>query len=486
MKISMLGHASLVVETQDCKILMDPVLWDPFCEGLNESCPKREIFPEQLPDFDFLVISHRHLDHFDLRSLAYLPKKVDVLIPTDKLLEEYLRYLGYQRIYRLNEFDTVRVGSTKMTTTRSEFRVPEYGMVFADESGVFWNAVDSEFAAPTIQAVLDTYSQIDFLLTPWNMGMEGKYQFDRGTSFPFELYGHLFNLLDLIKPKAIAPGAQGFKYINESSWQNQVVFPVTRERFCHDLKIAFPELESNIFTLDPGDELTIDRGQCELSVRTSPYARTIVDDSDCLEFAPVKVGNPMRDSNLEQYSLESIKSTLETEICVNLPEFIRQKRNSLFQEHDRWQVIYQLEVIFPDGCQKWHIDFTQEQIQVQQGRNPLANLFSYITASSFYSLIQKKKDWDYLSCSGEYRFFQKIYSINRFGVNYPNLPIINPIELKFYSNYVAGGNLQEELKTLSVDRNLVLIDKDENPMMKLGNCFFKKRQPIDRVSKQVK
>jgi UDP-MurNAc hydroxylase len=477
MKIELLGHASLIVETQDCRILMDPVLWDPFCEGLNESCPKREIFPEQFPEFDFLVISHQHLDHFDLRSLAYLPKKVDVLIPADKLLEEYLRHLGYCRIYPLHDFNTVRVGSTKMITTRSEIRVPEYGMIFADESGVFWNAVDTMFAPQTIQTVLDTYSQIDFLLTPWHISMEGKYQYNQSISFPFELYGYLFNLLDLIKPKAIAPGAQGFKYINESAWQNQVVFPVTRERFCHDLKIAFPELESNILTIDPGDVVTIDREKCELATGTSTYARMTLDDRDCLDFAPVKVGNTLVDNNPEKYSLDAIKSLLETEISVNLPQFIQQKRNSLFKEHDRWQVIYQLEVIFPDGCQQWHIDFSQDRIQLQPGRNPLANLFSYITASGFYSLIKKKRDWDYLICSGEYRFFDKIYSIKRFGIIRPsNVSLQDPINLKFPADYVAGGNLQEELQTLSkskLDRDLV--DEDDSPMMKLGNCFFKGR-----------
>ena len=81
MQVHLLGHASLFVETEDCKILIDPVLQDPFCEGLNESCPQRLITPENFPEYDFLVISHRHLDHFDLRSLAYLPKNVDVLIP---------------------------------------------------------------------------------------------------------------------------------------------------------------------------------------------------------------------------------------------------------------------------------------------------------------------------------------------------------------------------------------------------------------------
>jgi len=32
MKIHLIGHASIFVETQDCRIPMDTVLWDSFCE----------------------------------------------------------------------------------------------------------------------------------------------------------------------------------------------------------------------------------------------------------------------------------------------------------------------------------------------------------------------------------------------------------------------------------------------------------------------
>lgn len=118
MQIQMIGHASLYVETQDARILMDPVLWDPFCEGLNETCPKRRVIPERLPEFDVLVISHQHLDHFDLRSLAYLPKHVDVLVPTDLLIQDVLQELGYRHIYPLRDFQSVKIGSTTLMPTR--------------------------------------------------------------------------------------------------------------------------------------------------------------------------------------------------------------------------------------------------------------------------------------------------------------------------------------------------------------------------------
>ena len=98
----------------------------------------------------------------------------------------------------------------------------------------------------------------------------------------------------------------------------------------------------------------------------------------------------------EKYDLESMRQLIDEEISTNLSQFIHEHRESLFLEHRLWNIIYQLEVVFPDGSQKWHIDFSQDPIQVVMGRNPKANLFTYITASGLYSLIQKKRDWDYI------------------------------------------------------------------------------------------
>lgn len=477
MKIDMIGHATIFVETQDCKILMDPVLWDPFCEGLNESCPKREVILEKLPEFDFLVISHQHLDHFDIRSLAYLPKKVDVLIPRDKLIEDCLRQLGYTHIYPLADFTKVRSGATTLMTTRSEVRVPEFGMVFADDSGVLWNTVDTYFSPKTIQSVRASFPEIDFLLTTWHISLEGKFQYNQRSSFPFELYGYLFNLINLIQPKALAPGASGFKYIGTSSWQNQLVFPVTRERFCHDIQTAFPELAENIFQLDPGDRLMFNGGEYHYRKGESEYAKMLIDNRESLDFMPVKFGNKQVDPNPENYPLEDMRQLIEEKVCLTLPQLIRDNRTSIFSEHCQWQVIYQLEIAFPDGEQIWNINFSEETIQVKQGRNPLANFFSYITASTFYSLIHRKRDWDYLVCSGEYRTFHKIYSITREGIDSAETTTItDPIQLQFPSTYIAGNNVYEDLaKWVSSSQNLSQ-SEDEASMMCLGNLWIKRKK----------
>jgi Predicted Zn-dependent hydrolases of the beta-lactamase fold len=53
MRISMIGHASIFVETQDSKFLMDPVLWDPHQEGLFDVCPQREVLHDLIPNLMF-------------------------------------------------------------------------------------------------------------------------------------------------------------------------------------------------------------------------------------------------------------------------------------------------------------------------------------------------------------------------------------------------------------------------------------------------
>jgi hypothetical protein len=447
MEISLIGHASIFVETQDCRIVMDPVLWDPHQEGLFDVCPKREVIHEQFPEFDLLIISHRHLDHFDIRSLAYLPKTVDVLIPKDELLETCLRKLGYSQIYLLDDFTKVKIGSTTLLTTRSENRVPEYGIVFADESGVCWNQVDTVVSKDTIHFVKSYYPEIDFLLATWQPMLEINFQFNLSLSFPYSIYSKLLENVSLIQPKAIAPGANGFKYINGSSWLNQIVFPVTREQFCKDVRDVYPEIGENVFPLDPGDILVLDNSNFQQLKGMCNFVKKLVDGTDILDFSPVKGGNNIIDENPDNYNIDEMKKTINDEICFNIPRIFREAKDLIFKEHFQWKVIYQLEIVFPDYCSKWFFDFSQENVQAQVGRNPLANLYTYITASSFYGILKKIKGWDYALLGGYYRTFQKLYLATEQGINkLDKAKIIDPLLLIFPDEQILENILNIEIE----------------------------------------
>ena len=492
MKVTLLGHASIFVETADCRILMDPVFGDTFCEGLNVTCPQREVFPENLPEFDFLVISHQHLDHFDVNTLVNLPKDVDVLVPPDPLILKTLKALGYHCVYPLKEFDKVRCGDTTLMTTRSEVRVPEFGLVVADPSGVFWNTVDTYFAPPTIQKVRESFPTIDFLLATWHISMETLYQNNRGVVFPYQLYGKLFKLFQLIQPRALAPGASGWKYIDHAAWQNQTVFPVTRERFCHDVKQAFPEVDDRVFTFNPGDIISFDQSEYDYAPAGSNYARMIVDDRDCLDFSPVTAGNPLIDPNPQAIELPELHSHITEAIETGLTTFVQEHLHKLFYLHQHWQVISQITVTFPDGDRQWSLDFAKDAPRYVEGRNPLANLFSYITASGFYSALQNRRGWDYLWCSGEYRTFQKVYQITDHGILVPEADEVmaEPLHAGLSSQIVPGANLNADLARVQSPQMLHSDHQDhgdnasahpQNPLICFGNLYIK-RQPKGQTS----
>ena len=94
MKVTLLGHASVLVEAGPMRILIDLVFQDPFESGMVVSCPNREIRLECLPPIDVVVISHRHPDHFDLGSLDRIasvdtPDPLTAVVRWSKPLAEY-------------------------------------------------------------------------------------------------------------------------------------------------------------------------------------------------------------------------------------------------------------------------------------------------------------------------------------------------------------------------------------------------------------
>jgi UDP-MurNAc hydroxylase len=222
-EIQMIGHASLFIKTVNLRIYMDPVLWDPHQEGLFDVFPTRTVEHHKLPSANLLIISHRHLDHFDLRSLAALPRSLPVLIPDDSTAENYLCRLGYTKIRRVKDFSEIRIGQSTIFTTRSENNVPEFGVVIADDTGVFWNQVDSVVSPRTVQTVLSRFPVIDLLLAAWQPMLEMNFQGNRSISFPYDRYAEILYNIRLASPHALSPGANGFRYKGAASWMNHIV-----------------------------------------------------------------------------------------------------------------------------------------------------------------------------------------------------------------------------------------------------------------------
>lgn len=449
MEITMIGHASLFITTRNCRILMDPVLWDPHQEGLFDVFPKREVIFDRLPSFNFMVLSHRHLDHFDIRSLASLPRNVNVLIPKDPFLERYLRQLGYSKITMLKDFSEVKIGSTVLFTTRSENPVPEYGMVFADETGVFWNQVDSVVSPGTVRTVQACFPKIDLLLAAWQPMLEANFQTNASLAFPYKRYEEILYNIGLAMPRTLAPGANGFRYTGAASWMNQVVFPVTRERFLGDVRAACPALEATI-TFDPGDQIHLQDCVSTHEPGGSDFVRqTGEGDRTLLDFSPVTAGGSLIDDNPAGVSDAELEATVIDAIEKRLAGILLHSPQ-LFAVNHRWKVVYGLTVVLPNALLGWTIDFSDDIPFLSRGRNALTNVVTMITGSSLHGLVHGTKGWDYAILGSYCRRFQKLYSVTENGVvSRQQSGITDPLEAIFPFQECAERFLDNEVKRWS-------------------------------------
>ncbi len=102
LRITMIGHASLLLQTAGLNILFDPVFAD-RASPVQWFGPKRRNPPgirfENLPPIDAVLVSHNHYDHLDLAALKRLAREHDPLFVTP---------LGNDRIIR-DAADSTRI-----------------------------------------------------------------------------------------------------------------------------------------------------------------------------------------------------------------------------------------------------------------------------------------------------------------------------------------------------------------------------------------
>lgn len=112
------GHACILVETAEVRVLLDPVLSYTY-----ESDISRYTYGD-LPDrIDFALITHNHQDHILFETLLQLRHKIGtIVVPRsgngalqDPSLKLMLRQVGFQNVYEMDELDTVELAGMKIT-----------------------------------------------------------------------------------------------------------------------------------------------------------------------------------------------------------------------------------------------------------------------------------------------------------------------------------------------------------------------------------
>ena len=418
MKTTLISHASLLIQSGDTTLLTDPVFFNLLWEECNVPCPSIDLDLDNLPTIDVLNISHRHQDHFDIRTLAHiaasdsiLAPDAIVLAPRDEILLDVLNKLDFKNLTVLEDFKTIKFKDFTLTPTPSlneQDYFPEHGLLVHDGAVTIWNQVDTIVSPDIIKYIHRLYGKPDMAHMRYLPLLEGNFSFHNLVELPMDEYTSFLKVAGACRPKFVVPGSAGFRYRDEFNFLNQYSFPTTQEQFLRDLKIFCPEIKSSSFY--PGDVAIITKEGVQIERGKSDFVKIKEEDGHKIEFKPVLEVPPLRtqtnDKAEHEKQLIAVVNFIENRF---VEEILKKKAVRSWVE---WQVVYQLEVFGQNDSQIWCLDFAGEDASIIRGRVGKINLYEGIGCSEFYRLINKDTSWDYVGINGQYRTFKDIYRIS--------------------------------------------------------------------------
>lgn len=113
--IAWIGHSTFLINLEGTTILTDPAFSEKIgigLLGLTTVGLRRFVPPaltiRELPPLDLILLSHAHMDHYDIPSLRRLPRGVPVILARDTT--EFLDGLGFTQAQELDWGQTAEVG----------------------------------------------------------------------------------------------------------------------------------------------------------------------------------------------------------------------------------------------------------------------------------------------------------------------------------------------------------------------------------------
>lgn len=141
LRVTWLGHSTLLVEIDGVTLLVDPV-WGERASPVSWVGPRRFFAPplplSELPAIDAVLISHDHYDHLDLPTIEALrDRALQWLVPLG--IGAHLEGWGVpaERIVERDWWESVRVGEVEMTCTPAR-HFSGRSVFFTDQNRTLW------------------------------------------------------------------------------------------------------------------------------------------------------------------------------------------------------------------------------------------------------------------------------------------------------------------------------------------------------------
>ena len=211
MKITWMGQAGLLIETEGVKIIVDPYLTDSVVK-VNPTnyrrVPADESFFDIVPDV--IICTHNHLDHVDPETLpVYLGRGGSILcLAPEAAWSEMKKYGGDHNYVKFNRGSQWTLGGVRFYAVRAEHSDPHpIGVIIEAEGKRLYVTGDTLYNTAIFEDVLP-FAPIDAVFVPIN-GVGNNMNMADAARF-----------CEVIRPRVAVPIHWGlFDNLNGADWE---------------------------------------------------------------------------------------------------------------------------------------------------------------------------------------------------------------------------------------------------------------------------
>src|SRR5512143_1221659 len=259
MKVTYIGHATLLVEIAGARFLTDPN----FDSKLGRILPRVSapgIALDQLPTLDAILLTHAHADHLSFDSVERLPSTIPLFAPP--VVAKWLRRLGYSHAVELASGESAQIGDVTIRAASATHRGNRYGFDRWRSSANMYllDADETVFFAGDTALVEDTHHliertlwakgrELDLALLPIGYAPWWKPGFRRGHL----THEDALALFERLRARALVPYHWGtFRHVTSTAHD---AIRRLRER------VDEHELHAKVRIIEPGESLEMPKGE---------------------------------------------------------------------------------------------------------------------------------------------------------------------------------------------------------------------------------
>jgi L-ascorbate metabolism protein UlaG (beta-lactamase superfamily) len=169
-RITYIGHATLLLEIAGARVLTDPN-FDPHLGRILPRVTAPGIALEALPTLDAILLTHAHADHLSFDSLDRLPRNIPLFAPP--AVARWLLGKGYDHVEALApaEWATIADGAVRIHAERATHQGNRYGVDrWRSAANMYLCETDEEslFFAGDTALMPDTHALVARVL--WQVG----------------------------------------------------------------------------------------------------------------------------------------------------------------------------------------------------------------------------------------------------------------------------------------------------------------------------